>query len=160
MRERLRSCSGRDEQCSSRPLLCACFLSGGSFVGEEARGSVRTKGLSKDCWLLIALLSQRRDELRRAIEGAHAWLCAPCIVAAQSKFFSSWRAAWIYVRENAVRIRGGLNGAKTCNSVMKNTLVCEPHFCWSSAVDLVCRKLNWVNYRCVCRVALMQLKAV
>ena len=56
-------------------------------MGEEARGSVRTKGLSKDCWLLIALLSQRRDELRRAIEGAHAWLCAPCIVAAQSKFF-------------------------------------------------------------------------
>ena len=78
----------------------------------------------------------------------------------RASFFSSWRAAWIYVRENAVRIRGGLNGAKTCNSVMKDTLVCEPHFRWSSAVDLMCRKLNWMNYRCVCCAALMQFKAV
>ena len=159
MREHLRSCSGRDEQCSSRPLLCACFLSGGSFVGGGS-GSVRTKVLSKDGWLLIALLSQRRDELRRANEGADARLCAPCVVAARSRLFSSWLAAWIYVRENAVRIRGGMNGAKTCNSVMKNTLMCEPRFHWSSAVDLMCRKLTWMNYRCFYCAALMQLKAV
>ena len=63
------------------------FLAADHSCGGAASGSVRTKVLSKDSWLFIALLSQRRDELRRAIEGAHARLCAPCIVAARSRFF-------------------------------------------------------------------------
>ena len=45
-------------------------------------------------------------------------------------------------------------------SVMNGILLYNPHFCWSSAFDLLCRKFNWINYRLVYNSVYMQVEAV